>query len=240
VGYVDSWTQRYRGVDLGPHTLLLGRLLVRRRAMHLGAGLVTVVLVLRVVQFLLGSTSLLWSVALTALIAAAAGVALLVQRLGDARVAAAAQPAHFEPFTPAEPVDFTAVVGRRTRILLAVSYVGAALLGFVALLNGDEIQQAAIFLVGVALLAAVAYASLHSILTRAAIAVDHGSRQADDLLRVNDARHAALAYPVLLALVTMSTTSSLWLLTVYTAVSVVISVFAMAHEPLTPKVPVAR
>lgn len=239
MGYVDSWTQRYRGVDLGPHTLLLGRLLVRRRAMHLGAGLVVAVLVLRIAQFLLGSTSLLWSVALTALVAVAAGVALLVQRLGDARVAAA-QPEHFAHFSPLEPADFTAVVGRRTRILLAVSYLGAALLGFAALLNGDDFQPAVIFLVGVALLAAVTYASLHSALTRAPIAVDHGSRQADDLLRVNDARHAAVAYPVLLAIVTMSTSSSLWLLTVYTAISVVISVFAMAHEPLTPKVPVAR
>jgi hypothetical protein len=240
VGYVDSWTQRYRGVDLGPHTLLLGRLLIRRRAMHLGTGLVAVVLVIRVAQFLLGSTSLLWSVALTGLVAVAAGVALLVQRLGDARVAAAAQPEPFDPFVPVEPADFATVVGRRTRILLAVSYLGAALLGFVALLHGDEIEQSVIFLVGVALLATVTYASLHNALTRAPIAVDHGSRQADDLLRVNDARHAALAYPVLLAVVTMSTTSPLWLLTVYTAVSVVISVFAMAHEPLTPKVPVAR
>jgi hypothetical protein len=239
VGYVDSWTQRYRGADLGPHTLLLGRLLVRRRAMHLGAGVVTAVLVLRVAQFLLGSTALLWSVALTALVAVAAGVALLVQRLGDARVAAA-QPEHFAQFSTFEPVDFTAVVGRRTRILLAVSYLGAALLGFATLLNGDDIQQAVIFLVGVALLAAVTYASLHSALTRVPIAVDHGSLQADDLLRVNDARHAAVAYPALLALVTMSTSSSLWLLTAYTTVSVVVSVFAMAHEPLTPKVPVAR
>jgi hypothetical protein len=239
VGYVDSWTQRYRGVDLGPHTLLLGRLLVRRRAMHLGVGLVAVVLALRVVQFLLGSTALLWSVALTALVAIAAGVALLVQRLGDARVAAA-QPAHFAHFSTFEPIDFAAVVGRRTRVLLAVSYLGAALLGFAALLTGDEMQPAVVFLVGVALLAAVTYASLHGALTRAPIAVDHGSRQADDLLRINDARHAAVAYPVLLALVTMSTASSIWLLTVYTAVSVVISVFAMAHEPLTPKVPVAR
>jgi hypothetical protein len=207
--------------------------------MRLGAGLVTAVLVLRVAQFLLGSTALLWSVALTALVAVAAGIALLVQRLGDARVAAA-QPEHFTHFSPFEPVDFTAVVGRRTRILLAVSYAGAALLGFATLLSGDNIQQAVIFLVGVALLAAVTYASLHSALTRAPIAVDHGSLQADDLLRVNDARHAAVAYPALLALVTMSTSSSLWLLTLYTAVSIVISVFAMAHEPLTPKVPVAR
>jgi len=170
----------------------------------------------------------------------AAGVALLVQRLGDARIAAAAQPEHFEPLFPAEPADFTAVVGRHTRILLAVSYVGGALLGFVTLLDGDEIQQAAIFLVGVALLAAVTFASLHTVLTRAPIAVDHGSLQADNLLRVNDARHAAFAYPVLLALVTMSTTSSWWLLTLYTTVSVVISVFARAHTPVTPKVPVAR
>ena len=237
MGYVDSWTQRYRRVDLGPHTLLLGRLLVRRRAMHLGVVLVAAVLVLRVVQFLLGSTALIWPMLLTALVALAAGVALLVQRLGDARVAAAQPAAHISRF---EPVDVAAVLGRRTRALLAVSYVGAALLGFAALLDGGDSQQAVVFLVGVALLAAVTFASLHSALTRAPIAVDHGSLQADDLLRVNDARHAAVAYPVLLALVTMSTPSSIWLLTAYTAVSVVISVFAMAHEPLTPKVPVAR
>ncbi|MBB5890897.1 hypothetical protein ACFFS4_19635 [Kutzneria kofuensis] len=236
MGYVDSWTQRYRGVDLGPHTLLLGRLLVRRRAVQLGVALVAAVLVLRVVQFLLGSTSLLWPVLLTALVSLAAGIALVVQRLGDRRIAAA-QPEHVNRH---EPVDFAAIVGRRTRTLLAVSYVGAALLGFAALLTSDDSAQAVVFLVGVALLAAVTYASLHSALTRAPIAVDHGSLQADELLRVNDARHAALAYPVLLALVTMSSASSIWLLTVYTAVSVVISVFAMTHEPLTPKVPVAR
>ncbi|MEV6605525.1 hypothetical protein [Kutzneria sp. NPDC051319] len=236
MGYVDSWTQRYRGVDLGPHGLLLGRLLVRRRAVHLGVGLVAVILALRITQFLLGSTALIWPMALTALVALAAGIALVVQRVGDARVAAT-QREHVDRF---EPVDFNAVVGRRTRVLLAVSYTGAALLGFAALLTRGDIQLAVVFLVGVALLAAVTYASLHGALTRAPIAVDLGSLQADDLLRVHDARHAAVAYPVLLALVTMSTSSSIWLLTVYTAVSAVISVFAMAHEPLTPKVPVAR
>ena len=236
MGYVDSWTQRYRGVDLGPHTLLLARLMVRRRAVHLATGLVLVALVLRVTQFLLGSTALIWPVLLTALVALAAGVALLVLRRGDARIAAT-QHEHVERY---EPVDFTNVVGRRTRILLTVSYVGAALLGLAGLLSGGDIVQSVVFLVGVALLAAITYASLHSALTRVPIAVDHGSLQADDLLRVNDARHAAVAYPVLLALVTMTSASSIWLLTVFTAVSVVISVFAMAHEPLTPKVPVAR
>jgi hypothetical protein len=236
VGYVDSWTQRYRGVDLGPHTLLLARLMVRRRAVHLAAGLVLVALVLRVTQFLLGSTALIWPVLLTVLVALAAGVALLVLRRGDARIAAT-QHEHVERY---EPVDFNNIVGRRTRILLTVSYVGAALLGFAGLLFGGETEQSVVFLVGVAMLAAATYASLHSALTRAPIAVDHGSLQADDLLRVNDARHAAVAYPVLLALVTMTSASSIWLLTVFTAVSVVISVFAMAHEPLTPKVPVTR
>lgn len=236
MGYVDSWTQRYRGMDLGPYSLLLARLLVRRRAVYLGAGLVAVVLVLRVVQFLLGSDGLVWPALLTALVALTAGIALLVQRHGDARVAAM-QHEHVARY---EPVDFAAVVGRRTRILLAVSYVGAALLGFAELLSGGDIARAVVFLVGVALLAAITLASLRSALTRAPIAVDHGSLRADDLLRVNDARHAAVAYPVLLALVTMATPSSIWLLTVYTAVSVVISVFAMAHEPLAPKVPVTR
>jgi hypothetical protein len=236
VGYVDSWTQRYRGLDLGPYSLLLARLLVRRRAVYLGIGLVAVVLVLRVVQFLLDSDTLLWPVLLTALVASAAGIALLVQRHGDARIARM-QREHVDRH---EPVDPAAVVGRRTRILLAVSYVGAALLGFAGLLSGGDIAQSVVFLVGVALLAAIAFASLRSALTRAPIAVDHGSLQADDLLRVNDARHAAVAYPVLLALVTMASPSSIWLLTVYTAVSAVISVFAMAHEPLTPKVPVTR
>ncbi|MFI9380362.1 hypothetical protein [Kutzneria sp. NPDC052558] len=236
MGYVDSWTQRYRGMDLGPYSLLLARLLVRRRAVYLGAGLVAVVLVLRVAQFLLDSDALLWPVLLTVLVAFAAGIALLVQRHGDARVAAR-QREHVDRH---EPVDFAAVVGRRTRILLAVSYVGAALLGFAGLLSGVDFAQSVVFLVGVAVLAALAFVSLRSALTRAPIAVDHGSLQADDLLRVNDARHAALAYPVLLAVVTMASPSSMWLLTVYTTVSVVISVFAMAHEPLTPKVPVAR
>ena len=236
MGYVDSWTQRYRGLDLGPYSLLLARLMVRRRAVHLGVGLVAVVLVLRVVQFLLDSSSPAWPALLTGLVVLAAGVALLVQRRGDERIAAA-QHEHVERH---EPVDFAAVVGRRTRALLTVSYVGAALLGLAGLLYGADIVQSVDFLVGVALLAAVTYASLHSALTRAAIAVDHGSLQADDLLRVNDARHAAVAYPVLLALVTMATPTSIWLLTVYTVVSAVISVFAMAHEPLTPKVPVTR
>ena len=236
MGYVDSWTQRYRRVDLGPHTLLLARLMVRRRAVHLSVGLVSVVLVLRVAQFLLGSTALIWPVALTALVALAAGVALLVLVRGDARIAAI----RHEHVERHEPVEFNAVVGRRTRILLAVSYVGAALLGFAGLLSGGDLAQSVVFLVGVALLAVITLASLRSALFRAPIAVDHGSLQADDLLRVNDARHAAVAYPVLLALVTMASSSSIWLLTVYTAVSAVISVFAMAHEPLTPKVPVTR
>jgi hypothetical protein len=236
VGYVDSWTQRYRGVDLGPYGLLLGRLMVRRRAVHLAAGLVGAVLVLRVAQFLVGSSALVWPVLLTALVALAAGVALLVQRVGDRRIAAA-QHDHLER---RGPVDFVAVVGRRTRILLTVSYAGAALLGFAQLVSGGDIASAVVFLAGVVVLAVVTFASLRSALTRAPIAVDHGSLQADDLLRVNDARHAAVAYPVLLALVTMASTASIWLLTVYTAVSVVISVYAMAHEPLTPKVPVTR
>jgi hypothetical protein len=223
-------------MDLGPYSLLLARLMVRRRAVHLGAGLVAMVLVLRVTQFLLGSDALIWPVVLTALIALAAGVTLFVQRRGDDRIAASQQ-SHAERH---EPVDFAAIVGRRTRVQLAVSYVGAALLGFAGLLSAGEILSSVVFLVGVALLAAVTYASLHSALHRAPIAVDHGSLQADHLLRVNDARHAAVAYPVLLALVTMASASSIWLLTAYTAVSVVISVFAMAHEPLTPKVPVTR
>jgi hypothetical protein len=192
-------------------------------------------LVLRVVQYLLGSTALIWSVALTALVAAAAGVALLVQRLGDRRVAETVRTS----LEPHEPADIHAIVGRRTRALLTVSYAGASVLGFAALLEADDIAGPVVFLVGVALLAAIAYSSLLSALTRAPIAVDHGSMQADRLLRVNDARHAAVAYPVLLALVAM-TSASIWLLTVFTAVSVVISVFAMAHEPLTPKVPVTR
>jgi hypothetical protein len=236
VGYVDSWTQRYRGMDLGPYSLLLARLMVRRRAVHLAAGLVAVVLVLRVTQFLLGSSSLVWSALLTGLVVLAAGIALFVQRRGDDRIAAA-QHGHIERH---EPVDVATIVGRRTRALLTVSYAGAAVLGLTGLLYGDGIGQSVVFLVGVALLAAVTYASLRSALIRAPIAVDHGSLQADDLLRVNDARHAAVAYPVLLALVTMATPASIWLLTLYTAVSVVISVFAMTHEPLTPKVPVTR
>jgi hypothetical protein len=124
--------------------------------------------------------------------------------------------------------------------LLTVSYVGAALLGLTGLLYGGDIVQSVVFLVGVALLASVTYLALHGALTRAPIAVDHGSLQADQLLRVNDARHAAVAYPALLALVTMATPASVWLLTGYTAISAVISVFAIAHEPLTPKVPVPR
>jgi hypothetical protein len=188
------------------------------------------------VQFLVGSSALVWPVLLTALVALAAGVALLVQRVGDHRIAAA-QHDHVER---REPVDFAAVVGRRTRILLTVSYVGAALLGFAQLVSGGDIAPAVVFLSGVAVLAVVTFASLRNAVTRAPIAVDHGSLQADDLLLVNDARHAAVAYPVLLALVTMASTASVWLLTAYTAVSVVISVYAMAHEPLTPKVPVTR
>ena len=235
MGYVDSWTQRYRGMDLGPYSLLLARLMVRRRAVHLSAGLVAVVLVLRVTQFLLGSSALVWSLSLTGFVVLAAGIALLVQRRGDERIAGM-QHEHLERH---EPVDVAAILGRRTRALLTVSYVGAALLGLAGLLYADLVQSV-VFLVGVALLATVTYASLRSALTRAPIAVDHGSLQADDLLRVNDARHAAVAYPVLLALVTMATPSSMWLLTVYTAISAVISVFAMAHEPLTPKVPVTR
>lgn len=236
MGYVDSWTQRYRGMDLGPYSLLLARLMVRRRAVHLSAGLVVAVLALRVAQYLLGSSALLWSVLITGLVVLAAGIALLVQRRGDERIAGM-QHEHTERH---ESVDVAAVLGRRTRALLTVSYAGAALLGLTGLLYGAHIVQSVVFLVGVALLAAVTYASLRSALTRAPIAVDHGSLQADDLLRVNDARHAAVAYPALLALVTMATPSSMWLLTVYTAVSAVISVFAMAHEPLTPKVPVTR
>ena len=64
--------------------------------------------------------------------------------------------------------------------------------------------------------------------------------QADDLLRVNDARNAAVAYPVLLALITMTSVASIWLVLAYTVASAAVSVLAMAHEPLTPKVPVTR
>lgn len=236
MGYVDSWTQRYRGMDLGPYSLLLARLMVRRRAVHLGTGLVAAVLVVRVAQLLLGSDALIWPVALTALVALAAGVAPLVRRRGDDRIAAT----QHEHMARPEPVEFAAVVGRRTRILLAVSYVGAALVGLAGLLAATLVVESVVFLVGVALLAAITYASLRSALTRAPIAVDHGSLQADDLLRVNDARHAAVAYPALLALVTMAAAASIWLVAAYAVASAVISVLAMAHEPLTPKVPVTR
>ena len=236
MGYVDSWTQRYRGMDLGPYSLLLARLMVRRRAVHLGLGLVVAVLVLRVAQFLLGSDALVWPMALTALVALAAGVALLVQRRGDERIAAA----QYEHMDRHEPVEFAAVVGRRTRILLAVAYGGAALVGLAGLLTATLVVESVVFLVGVALLAAITYAALRNALTRAPIAVDHGSTQADDLLRVNDARHAAVAYPVLLAVVTMASASSVWLVAAYAVASAVITVLAMAHEPLTPKVPVTR
>jgi hypothetical protein len=235
VGYVDSWTQRYRGLDLGPYSLLLARLMVRRRAVHLGVGVVAVAVVLRVVQYLVGSTAVVWPIALTALVALAPGVALFVQRRGDDRIAAG-QHEHRERH---EPVDSAAVIGRRTRVLLAVAYGGAALLGLVSLLTG-ALLEAVVFLVGVALLAAITYAALRSALTRAPIAVDHGSAQADDLLRVNDARHAAVAYPVLLALVTLTSAASIWLVLAYTVAAAAISALAMAHEPLTPKVPVAR
>src|SRR5262249_24067506 len=124
VGYVDSWTQRYRGMDLGPYSLLLARLMVRRRAVHLGAGVVAAVLVLGVTQFLLGASGLVWSLLLTGLVVLAAGITLFVQRRGDERIAAA-QHEHVERH---EPVDVAAVLGRRTRALLTVSYVGAALL----------------------------------------------------------------------------------------------------------------
>ena len=234
MGYIDSWTERYRGIDLGPHTLLLPRLLVRRRAAHLGVGIAVTALLARSVLYLVGATSVGWVIGLTALVVLTAGVGVVVRRLGDARIAETIS----EPPLRLESTTFAEVVGRRTAALLTVSYGGAALLGLIGLLSGDDVGTAVVFLVGTALLGLVTFGALRDAVERPVIAVDHGSMQADDLLRVTDARHAAVAYPALLALMTM--TSSGWLLTVFTGISVVTSVVALAHEPLTPKVPVTR
>jgi hypothetical protein len=234
VGYIDSWTQRYRSIDLGPHALLLPRLLVRRRAAHLTVGIAVAVLLARSVLYLAGVTSLGWMIGFTVLVVLAAGIGLVVRRLGDSRVAETVG----EPPLRLESTTFADVVGRRTAALLTVSYGGAVLLGLAALVEGDDVGTVVVFLIGVALLGLVTFSALRDAVERPVIAVDHGSMQANDLLRVNDAKHAAVAYPALLALATM--TSSGWLLTVFTGISVVTSVVALAHEPLTAKVPVAR